>query len=120
MTPTIEQMIEILDRSLNPISKSYYESYRPAAIGFIEAIRAELLKRKWQPIDTAPRDGTGFIAFQKISQEYRVICPAYFNGTTWVIVAFHEGNTEFEIHPTHWQHLPESPKDEWAGFNQMP
>jgi len=103
MTPTIEQMIKFLDQSLNPISKSYYEAYHPAAIGFIEAIRAELLKRKWLPIENYDgKDNVGVLLWKSGWAEPSV---GFKSEGVWLYDEF-----EDEIHPTHWQPLPESPK----------
>ena len=65
---------------------------------------------EWKPIETAPKDGTVFIAFQPVSEELRVIAAAYFDEGAFRMVQYHAGNEEFPIHPTHWMPLPESPK----------
>jgi hypothetical protein len=63
----------------------------------------------WQAIETAPKDGTAVLVYQKIDSAHWLITPAYFAGGHWLIVCFHDGNVEYEIAPTHWQPLPAPP-----------
>lgn len=65
---------------------------------------------KWQPIDTAPKDGTRVILFyggRDKSDEGQIYtaswCP-YFNGWEADCIDGFYGAT-----PTHWQPLPEPP-----------
>lgn len=75
-----------------------------------ETIRACLSERGWQPIDTAPRDGTEVIIFNG-------------HGKGTIFVGFYVGDEEdMEPHwaridsleifyePTHWHPLPQPPK----------
>lgn len=65
---------------------------------------------EWQPIDTAPKDGTRFLAAWR-----RLI------GTDWGYVVMHYRDNRLlvswdhdylNVKPTHWMPLPEPPKRE--------
>ncbi len=61
---------------------------------------------KWQPIETAPRDGTVVLLFQPHSQVGYMFVGVLNNRGEWV------DNIMGEDHrptPTHWQPLPEPP-----------
>lgn len=63
----------------------------------------------WQPIETAPKDGGGFIGYQKISDEQYVISACAFYGE-FVWINWGEGlNTS--ANPTHWMPLPKPPEE---------
>ena len=58
----------------------------------------------WQPIDTAPKDGTPILGFM----------PSYYRGKGGMsVVLYMDGkwfdNTAFETNPSHWQPLPPPP-----------
>jgi len=56
----------------------------------------------WQPIETAPKDGTIIIA----AYQYHPVRPAYWNGECWMTFGcITEGGEE----PYHWQPLPAPP-----------
>jgi len=64
---------------------------------------------EWQPIETAPRDGTRFWAFQASKEAEQYICWwkedfAHWEGwqTVW----------DDEPEPTHWMPLPDPPADQ--------
>ena len=64
---------------------------------------------EWQPIETAPKDGGGFIGYQKISDEQYVISACAFYGE-FVWINWGEGlNTS--ANPTHWMPLPKPPEE---------
>lgn len=67
---------------------------------------------EWKPIETAPKDGTAVLAYQPVGAMNWVVAPMYWpaHGQEWLLVAYHEMNTEFSMHPTHWMELPEPPK----------
>jgi hypothetical protein len=68
----------------------------------------------WQPIETAPRDGTRVLVFWAPSiiqiswheVSYRVINgQEWFRRVGWMV----DGLTTGEIYPTHWMPLPDPP-----------
>jgi hypothetical protein len=52
----------------------------------------------WQPIETAPKDGTSVLLFDR---DYGIATAAYFNG-------WQDSYSNFED-ATHWMPLPEPP-----------
>ena len=62
---------------------------------------------KWQPIETAPKDGTEVLVV-RVSEEYDTpwanVC-SYFAGR-WMVNA--QGDQEMQ--PTHWMPIPEPPE----------
>lgn len=76
---------------------------------------------KWQPIETAPKDGTeilGIYAYRNSSPDYALIC---WNGKSWVGMCDgyrcieSQGDTWTDYNEpfcTHWMPLPEPPKEE--------
>lgn len=87
----------------------YIDAADPSTI--LELIQRLREAERWQPIDTAPKDGTRILAWVKGRplDDNRCI-------VEWVEVAG-EGqwaisdNKWFRLHPTHWMPLPEPPKD---------
>ena len=63
---------------------------------------------EWQPIATAPRDGTDFLAFCiiKLSKHCQQVVGRISNG----IFLSRPGN--WRCQPTHWTPLPQPPEDE--------
>ena len=61
----------------------------------------------WQPIATAPRDGTEVLVYRKYDTGYELITVAhYFAGKdNW-----EQGVGMYDIVPTHWQPLPDPPQ----------
>lgn len=53
----------------------------------------------WQPIETAPKDGTEILAFHRDGQSV-----AFWDLNMWM-----EANGEYRVTPTHWQPLPAPP-----------
>lgn len=78
---------------------------------FRAACRAEALEEaaQWQPIETAPNDGTEFLAYRrgKVATAYRVPrddCEMWvFGGSSAAVEHFPS------IKPTHWMPLPQPP-----------
>ena len=68
---------------------------------------------KWQPIETAPKDGTTIIAFRPTS-------PPHIEGMCWVADDDGTGDWYWSydgdgpgvhmVKPTHWMPLPEAPE----------
>ena len=61
----------------------------------------------WQPIETAPRDGSEILLWDK---EFEACAVGYFFEPFAQWVAF-PGCTE-EVNPTHWMPLPQPPEEE--------
>jgi hypothetical protein len=75
---------------------------------------------KWQPISTAPRDGTdilGCYAWTMADGVYRIgwIADGYldghFDGGRWVFASLGIDPEEYSA-PTHWMRLPDPPKQD--------
>lgn len=63
---------------------------------------------QWQPIETAPKDGTEILAYgRKQDGAYFV---AFEYGDWWCAGPWDEGWCELNHAPTHWMPLPEPPK----------
>lgn len=62
---------------------------------------------EWQPIDSAPRDGTTIFGQSRVLGQRGMV---HWNGTEWEMV---DGLTNFPdgrvFEPTHWTLLPEAP-----------
>lgn len=56
----------------------------------------------WQPIETAPRDGTSVLCWSSV-YDAPVVAKGGADGTFW------EGDWEYEVRATHWQPLPDPP-----------
>jgi len=87
----------------------------------------------WQPIETAPKDGTRILVWGGVKEA--PLSHAYGPNTSVCLVSYREGdcsmNPAFYVedecyylvevcHPTHWQHLPKSPEEDakkpkWVG-----
>ena len=84
------------------------------------------MENQWQPIETAPKDGTRILAYfpyetrmytlenqsrKKMNQEMFKILTISWNGNNWRLDP--DGATEFEFEfkgkPTHWMPLPPKP-----------
>jgi hypothetical protein len=62
----------------------------------------------WQPIETAPRDGTWFLAFGKHSRDRCTMMVICWDGDPdWV--SADDGYRPY-LSPTHWMPLPNPPK----------
>ena len=61
----------------------------------------------WQPIETAPKDGSDILVFlDGNGEDFSRIAVVY-----WRNAGFREFAWDCQIHtPTHWQPLPEPPK----------
>lgn len=69
---------------------------------------------EWQPIETAPRDGTNILVWW--SAEFHCPVVAHYadkyenSGIGWKITGW--GNVISRSSPTHWMHLPQPPKED--------
>ena len=60
---------------------------------------------EWQPIETAPKDGTHFLAYEECGDMYRA---AY--GAHDTLEAFCGQYVTETPEPTHWMPLPDAPE----------
>ena len=58
----------------------------------------------WQPIETAPKDGTRVLIYPSHFMDGKNQSVAWWNGEAWTD---DEGP---DMHPTHWHPLPDDPK----------
>ena len=83
----------------------------PAVVALAHELLAEVKRLKalheWQPIETAPKDGTRVLAFCR--GEWHVML--WEDGAGWAVRSDAlDGFVGIEGHdPTHWMHLPEPP-----------
>lgn len=66
----------------------------------------------WQPIETAPRDGTGIIYFQRVDEKLWWIGTATYADGHFRATDFFSKDDDPLIAPTHWMPLPEPPESE--------
>jgi hypothetical protein len=88
----------------------------PALAAALDAFAAEreaeavARERAWQPIETAPKDGTRFLAYELGQAEYRVYeCwwqDDFSNWSGW------QNDWDSEPEPTHWRTLPSPPEQQ--------
>lgn len=88
------------------------DGWRPEFAAFVAAaprlLRLLLAERAWQPIETAPKDGTAIIGFDAARESSQ---PAL-NGVEfmrWVDGVWRDPET-WTCHPTHWMPLPAPPE----------
>lgn len=86
-----------------------------ARLATISSLEAE---REWQPIETAPRDGTTILliggAYHGLPWPGQYLESEFRPGMPWVCVI--KGNSRLYEHvPTHWRPLPAPPKEEDHG-----
>lgn len=78
-----------------------------AAVNYLRAHRERLLKAEameWQPVETAPKDGTRILASDPEWNAGVVVVARWWDG------AFHVGDLPGdEIYPRHWMPLPPPP-----------
>lgn len=66
---------------------------------------------KWQPIETAPKDGTRILVFDP-AYETRMACASYDKYSQWVERGYDYATEVWgsgEMNPTHWMKLPDAP-----------
>lgn len=77
-------------------------------------------KHEWQPIETAPRDGTRVLVWVPKYAEHFVAalmtCPDD-GDQQWIVARFHEPKISvIAPSPTHWMPLPEPPPDKRSDY----
>lgn len=60
---------------------------------------------EWQPIETAPRDGSGFLAYVKETW----VEGMFWNGEEWSYLSDGDTTPHGRHQPTHWMPLPTPP-----------
>lgn len=71
----------------------------------------------WQPIETAPRDGTHILVINAAFLHEGEMCVAFWHTLRgekqedgrWDVTGYGGYEAEPEVEPTHWQPLPEPP-----------
>ncbi len=79
---------------------------------YIEALThaIEHMKRdQWQPIETAPKDGTGVLLCISIGDGHHVQYTGSYHDGHWWVTNF-SGGDEYWYTPTDWMPLPEPPQ----------
>jgi len=64
---------------------------------------------KWQPIETAPKDGTRYLIFQPYGGGFDIYEACYVGGYESGNVWFSKGRDVYN--PTHWMPLPPPPEE---------
>lgn len=85
----------------------------------VERLRGEIEARQWQPIETAPKDGTTVIVGRNMGDFFGFVRgTGWFEGdpksfmSGWVSRGFTDPPGELGLaHPTHWMPLPTTPID---------
>jgi len=117
MKPTQEQAVEWFHAAGesagwkpgfgNPLVINYLTHFAALAFAAGQASKSE-----WQPIATAPKDGTVFLGYRdgKMRESYRVQRP---DCEMWVFGGS-SGAVEIapQLKPTHWMPLPAAPSQE--------
>lgn len=107
---TTDEIVEVMKEAMQPFFRD--QEYDAMVVAAYEAARplieAEERERcaKWQPIGTAPRDGSRFLAFEEGRESQRYECWWQNDFGHW------EGwmdDWDSEPEPTHWMPLPSAP-----------
>jgi len=63
---------------------------------------------EWQPIETAPKDGTNILVFENDNEsDAEVMIANYYGGNGHWSISWDDRG--IEINPTHWMPLPKPP-----------
>ena len=62
---------------------------------------------EWQPIETAPKDGTEILAWSRREGVFVVFWYTLMGGWCWTA---HDLDGDETMNPTHWMPLPELPE----------
>ena len=88
----------------------------------LEAQLAQVQERMtWQPIDTAPKDGTRVLLWDGrcvTCGGFDALLDENFPGKEWQGMARYWGSSSYfilSIRPTHWMQMPEPPEADHAG-----
>lgn len=85
------------------------------SVAFAKAALAAAEAAAWQPIETAPKEGTGIVGSAWWKMADGVYClgwlaEGYFDGDDWAFASFDLDADEYSA-PTHWMPLPQPPKE---------
>ena len=78
-----------------------------ALLAEIDRLKAKLAKTEWQPIETAPMDGTRVLVTDGF-----MVGDAYFRRGDWWLYECGDDWYSVTINPTNWMPLPEPPTTE--------
>lgn len=62
---------------------------------------------EWQPIETAPKDGTAFLAYEGGKSHPHYEC--WWQHNDWTDEQYWQDEADSEPEPTHWMSLPAPP-----------
>ena len=77
----------------------------------LDSMKILLDRFSWQPIETAPKDGTPILAYEPTPGSPTEEDGRYYITTGYRVRNQYRTGTEHE-NPTHWMPLPEPPKEE--------
>lgn len=63
---------------------------------------------EWKPIETAPKDGTKFLSYEKAWNEY-IVC--YWDRSSFMAISIDQFGCNEPVEPTHWMPLPTPPEN---------
>ncbi|WP_160772828.1 DUF551 domain-containing protein [Alteraurantiacibacter buctensis] len=98
-----------------------WEAFARHRIASVAAARPVLFEDQWQPIETAPRDGTwvqltgGQFDYGWDGETQPPVVSAQFNYNCWQAAWYDSGYYGEYENPTHWQPLPTPPAIRTAG-----
>lgn len=118
MKVTQEQALEALNRMRHK-SKLLPLRLQPEANKDYETLRQYIEGQRWQPIETAPKDGSEFNATDGLSV-FSCTWQEKYDGDDagWCYAQYtyggtlYEGNLTLDIAPTRWKPLPEPPQED--------
>lgn len=71
----------------------------------------------WQPIETAPKDGTRIIYYEVYHGQAHIGLGFWWNGDDLNRAGWHDG---LYVFPTHWMPIPNPPSNDETGDNINP
>lgn len=89
-----------------------YHAYIGCAKQAIIAMKIPEPVSSWQPIETAPKDGTEILVFSPEREEGRGISVVFWKNSAWAFLEIGESQLNITDKLTHWQSIPCSPKQE--------
>lgn len=101
----LKNLIVAIEEAFDPEERNCFSAYLGNAIDAARAAVDNPPASAWQPIETAPRDGTKFLAWD--GDELLIVW--WCDGGRWIsdnLQQYHPGEYE---NPTHWQPLPSPP-----------